>query len=191
MVRLSAAGIEAILHNFTNFVGEGAMPDAGLVQGSDGKFYGTTFQGGIANTGTVFRITPTGALTMVYGFAGPDGAAPFAGLVQGLDGNFYGTTAGGGSFGQGTIFKLSVFLVPPTNQLNQINGIRISGTNVLVSITSLAGKSYQLQYRTSLDNGGWSNVPGATVTGIGGPLTLTDAGGTQPAQRFYRVVIMP
>ena len=76
---------------------DGADPVAGLVQGSDGNFYGTTYGGGANNVGTVFKITPSGTLTTLYSFAGSDGAIPDAGLVQGSDGNFYGTTSGGGA----------------------------------------------------------------------------------------------
>jgi uncharacterized repeat protein (TIGR03803 family)/T5SS/PEP-CTERM-associated repeat protein len=190
--RFNSAGAPTKLHSFTNFVGEGAHPSAGLVQGSDGNFYGTTIKGGIANTGTVFRITASGALTTLRSFTGgPDGAAPAAPLLQGLDGNFYGTTSSGGTNGAGTVFKLSVYLVPPASQLAQITRIQATRTNVAVTITSVAGKGYQLQYRSSLTSGNWSNVLGASLIGIGGPLTLNDPGGAAPAQGFYRVVITP
>ena len=190
--RMSSAGVTTTLHSFTNFVGEGSRPAAGLVQGSDGNFYGTTPGGGISNTGTVFRVTPSGALTTLYGFTGgTDGAAPFAGLVQGIDGNFYGTTTSGGAFGFGTVFKLSVYLVPPANQLGSIASIQMIGTNVVVGLTSIAGKGYQLQYRSSLSSGNWSNVVGAASNGFGGPLVLTDHAGALVPQRFYRVAITP
>lgn len=81
------------LYSFTG-TNDGATPYAGLVQGSDGSFYGTTFAGGTNNAGTVFKITPTGALTSLYSFTGTnDGSYPQAALVQGSDGNFYGTTS--------------------------------------------------------------------------------------------------
>jgi uncharacterized repeat protein (TIGR03803 family) len=71
----------------------GASPSTGLVQGSDGGFYGTTSRGGTSNYGTVFRISTNGALTSLHAFAGGnDGANPYAGLVQGSDGYFYGRT---------------------------------------------------------------------------------------------------
>ncbi len=76
-----------ILWSFTNGV-DGAGPYAGLVQGSDGNFYGTTE----GRSGTVFRISPSGTFTNLHTFTGIDGVHPAAGLVQGIDGNFYGTT---------------------------------------------------------------------------------------------------
>jgi uncharacterized repeat protein (TIGR03803 family) len=79
----------------------GANPQAGLVQGADGNFYGTTYGGGSHGSGTVFRITPAGAITVLYSFCVrancADGANPMAALVQAADGNFYGTTYYGGT----------------------------------------------------------------------------------------------
>jgi uncharacterized repeat protein (TIGR03803 family) len=78
----------------------------GLIQGSDGNFYGTT-----AQDGTVFKITPEGALTTLYSFCSQakcaDGYLPYAGLIEGIDGNFYGTTSRGGAHKWGTIFRLT------------------------------------------------------------------------------------
>jgi len=95
----------------------GGAPYAGLVQGTDGNFYGTGSRGGNGN-GMVFTVTATGTFTMLYSFCAqsgcPDGMSPFAGLVQGADGNFYGATNSGGNFnacsleqGCGTIFKIA------------------------------------------------------------------------------------
>jgi uncharacterized repeat protein (TIGR03803 family) len=87
---------------------DGVEPCAGLVQGSDGSFYGTTEYGGTNSFGTVFRISTNGVLTTLYSFSGDDGANPDAGLVQGSDGYFYGTTEDGGpNGGYGTVFKIS------------------------------------------------------------------------------------
>jgi uncharacterized repeat protein (TIGR03803 family) len=109
--RISATGTLTSLYSFTGK--DGANPHGGLVQGSDGDFYGTTTRGGANNSGSVFKINPKGALTSLYSFTGGiDGACPWAGLVQGSDGNFYGTTyyggtSGFGSRGNGTVFKIS------------------------------------------------------------------------------------
>ena len=93
---------EVVLHSFDGT--DGATPDAGLIQGSDGNFYGTTAGIGMgfgSSNGTVFKITPAGALTTLYSFCGQpncaDGAHPQASLIQGSDGNFYGTTQYGGA----------------------------------------------------------------------------------------------
>ena len=86
----------------------GTYPQGELIQGSDGNFYGTTNEGGAnggpydIQGGTIFKISPSGALTALYNFcsqggsACTDGELPVAGLVQGNDGNFYGTTGNGG-----------------------------------------------------------------------------------------------
>ena len=94
---------EVVLHSFAGT--DGANPDASLIHGRDGNFYGTTAGGGdVGGTnanGTVFKITPSGALTTLYSFCSQpnctDGAYPQASLIQGIDGNFYGTTRCGGA----------------------------------------------------------------------------------------------
>jgi uncharacterized repeat protein (TIGR03803 family) len=84
-----------------------ASPHAGLIQGTDGNLYGTTYQGGSNYAGTIFKIDTTGAtFATLHSFAGSDGAFPWAGLIQGTDGNLYGTTSGfTGNYG--TIFKIN------------------------------------------------------------------------------------
>ena len=97
---------------------DGDNPEAGLVQTTNGYLYGTTSGGGAHNRGTVFKITPSGALTTLHSFCPEsgcaDGAAPYVGLVQGTDGNFYGITDYGGANacaygvgGCGTIFRIT------------------------------------------------------------------------------------
>ena len=105
MFKISTNGALTTLYAFgsiTNASGEaldGANPQAGLVQGSDGNFYGTTYRRRHEQlAGTVFKISTNGVLTSLYSFTGTnDGANPQAGLVQGSDGNFYGTTYHGGT----------------------------------------------------------------------------------------------
>jgi len=111
---------------FTTILGfngsDGAVPQAGLVQGKDGNLYGTTTEGGASNNcnygcGTVFQITADGSRIRLHSFCSqsgcPDGYDPSAGVIQDTDGNFYGTTGFGGASstncpaGCGTIFRIT------------------------------------------------------------------------------------
>jgi uncharacterized repeat protein (TIGR03803 family) len=114
-----------ILHSFTGndnhgFTGDtdGASPWGPLLQAPDGNFYGTTLNGSstaTAPTGTVFKMDPTGKVTILHHFlmsAGGDGVNPYGGLLLAKDGSFYGTTysavgvTGSGSNG-GVIFRIT------------------------------------------------------------------------------------
>jgi uncharacterized repeat protein (TIGR03803 family) len=104
---------ETVLHSFGDgsVANDGQVPDAGLIQASDGNFYGTTYHGGSVGGGTVFKITPSGAVTILHSFfdgsVANDGGDPVAGLIQASDGNLYGTTSEGGSADNGTVFKIT------------------------------------------------------------------------------------
>ena len=101
------------LHMFAGYPSDGGVPDAGVVQATDGNFYGTTYQGGSSSNcqggcGTVFKITSAGTLTTLHSFDWYDGASAIGALVQGSDGNLYGTTYGGGAEPRvGTVFKIT------------------------------------------------------------------------------------
>lgn len=158
--KITIAGIETELYSF--FGGpDGANPTAGLVQGSDGNFYGTTPIGGSTTTGqgqgTVFMVTPAGVETVLYAFLGsPDGANPYGGLVKGSDGNFYGTTASGGIYNAGTVFRIT----PAGSE------------TVLYSFSGSAGDGAQPMAGLAVGSDG--NLYGTTKSG--GP--FTPAGGT-------------
>jgi uncharacterized repeat protein (TIGR03803 family) len=91
----------SVLHDFLGGnSADGCNPTySGIVaQGRDGNMYGTTENGGAPsftnNVGTVFQVTPAGALNVIYSFPSSEteGWLPFSGLTLGTDGNFYGTT---------------------------------------------------------------------------------------------------
>ena len=134
------------------------------MQGSDGNFYGTTSAGGTYGIGTVFRITPSGALTTLHSFTGSDGANPEAALVQSADGSFYGTTNAGGPSGHGNGYG-TVF--------------RITPTGVLTTIHSFAG-SDGFSPQASLIQGSDGNLYGTTSAGgdkgIGTVFKITPGG---------------
>ena len=73
-----------------------ANPAGGLIQGTDGNFYGTSFAGGDFGLGTVFQMTSNGVVTVLASFNGTNGANPRGTMVTDNAGNFYGVTYGGG-----------------------------------------------------------------------------------------------
>jgi len=101
---LTPSGQLTILWNFEGG-NDGEFPYSGPIEGTDGNFYGTTYQGGVNTLGTIYQLTPSGKLTTIYRFDGTHGSFPIGPLVQATDGNLYGTTAGFG-FNYGTIFKI-------------------------------------------------------------------------------------
>jgi uncharacterized repeat protein (TIGR03803 family) len=105
-----SAGMEAVLYSFGSDPSDGTSPFAGLVMDGDGNLYGTTYQGGASNLGTVFKLSSAGTKTVLYSFGSTtnDGAGPKGTLIMDSTGNLYGTTVGGGASGQGTVFKLSL-----------------------------------------------------------------------------------
>ena len=104
--KLTAAGSVTTLHSFD--CGTAGCQPTGLIQASDGDFYGTTDRGGGPfGGGTVFKLTPAGAITPLHSFDCATEGCPPRGLIQASDGNFYGTTNGDGTAGGGTVFKLT------------------------------------------------------------------------------------
>jgi uncharacterized repeat protein (TIGR03803 family) len=120
--KIDLDGTLTTIYNFCSqsSCGDGAAPYAGVTEGTNGAFYGTTSAGGANNScyngniygcGTVFKITSSGALTTLYYFCSDsncaDGAVPLGGLVQAVNGEIYGTTTVGGGPGYGTVFKIA------------------------------------------------------------------------------------
>ncbi|HVM50176.1 MAG TPA: choice-of-anchor tandem repeat GloVer-containing protein [Candidatus Acidoferrum sp.] len=104
--RATTAGVVTLLASFDYT--SGGTPMAGLVQDSDGTFYGTTYYGGTNGAGTVFKMTADGTITSLYSFTGEaDGGNPFGGLLLSSDGNLYGTTEAGGTYSAGTLFRIT------------------------------------------------------------------------------------
>jgi uncharacterized repeat protein (TIGR03803 family) len=153
------------MHTFDAADGQGPT---GLVQGTDGNFYGTTEYGG-ANCpnfgcGTVFKITLSGTLTTLYSFCPDlqsnctDGQVPTAALVQGTDGNFYGSTLFGAS--GSTVFKIT-----PSGALTTLSTVGFA-PNALIQATD--GNFYGTTQATgsNANNGGTIFVmtPSGAVT---------------------------
>ena len=87
----------------------GAIPEAGLVQGTDGALYGTASAGGVNGYGVVYKLNTngTGFLVIKNFDNAVSGGYPYGALSQGSDGALYGTATEGGSGDHGTVFKLN------------------------------------------------------------------------------------
>jgi uncharacterized repeat protein (TIGR03803 family) len=134
--KITSAGVLTTLYTFcnTSSCADGSGP-GGLIQGTDGNFYGTTSAGGSHNVGTIFEMTPAGVLTTLHNFVVVDGKNP-VGLVQATSGNFYGTAMFGGASGNGTVFRLGTGLAPFAKTLPTMGRV---GSTVLILGNNLAG----------------------------------------------------
>ncbi len=147
----SVAAPGVTISNLYSFAGgaDGSNPN-GLMQDTNGYFYGTTQNGGANSGGTIFQMTGRWRrLTTLGAFNGPGNGGGFsstAALVQGLDGYLYGTTQDGGANGDGTIFKVST------------NGI-------LTTVYSFDGGDGGFSRCTPLIVGADGNIYGTTSTG--------------------------
>lgn len=118
LFKLTPTGTLTVLYDFGG-AGLPGHPYSAPILGTDGNLYGTLIDGGPSGCtylnggcGAVYKITPSGTLTILHQFLGPEGGNPYAPLVLGTDGNFYGTTAAGGTIGTsfanlGTVFKIT------------------------------------------------------------------------------------
>lgn len=193
---MTTRGKITILHSFD--LTDGATPSGPLVQATDGNFYGTTQQGGANNNcaygcGTVFKLTPKGALKTLYTFCSQtnctDGAVPQAGLLQATNGIFYGVTTGGGTSGAGTVFSLSTGLGPfvtfvqraaEVGQTAEILGQRLTGTTK-VAFNGTSTKEFTVKTDTFLT----ATVPAGATTGY---VTVTTPKGRLTSNVPFRVI---
>jgi uncharacterized repeat protein (TIGR03803 family) len=196
-----------VLYNFcaSSNCSDGAVPWSGLVQGSDGNFYGTTNDGGTGTNcpglggtpcGTAFKISSTGEFTSLYSFchrAGcTDGGVPLALLIQRTDGAFYGTTSEGaetGCFdGCGTAFRLSVGLGPfvQANPVFGKDGFKISilGSN-LNGATSVTFNGTPATFTVVSNSLIKATVPAGATTGT---IEVTTPGGVLASNVAFQIL---
>ncbi len=177
---MSPAGASTLSASFNTT--NGAYPAARLIQGADGNFYGTTRQGGTnGGFGTVFQMTPAGALTSLYSFSVAVGDHPLAGLAVGADGNLYGTAQDGGIGPDGIAFRLSVPMAPKFRNVTQTGG------TLNFTWSAVAGQMYQLQSISDLTKTNWSNL-GGFITATNGTMTGSDV--VAPGSHFYRIQLL-
>ena len=107
---LSPSGTERVLYDFNTSDPNGWQPNGNLEMDTNGNLYGTASFGGpygpSASYGTVFKLAPSGELTVLHGFNGTDGMYPYGNVVL-SKGNLYGTTYAGGAYNGGTVWEIT------------------------------------------------------------------------------------
>ena len=185
--KITAAGALTVLHEFNGT--DGSSPTAGLVQATDGNFYGTTPAGGSANIGVIFKITPAGTYSVVYNFDGTTGKSPNVALVQHANGILYGdTTMGGtGTNNAGVFYSLNigatpfVRLVPSSAKVGrtvEILGQGFTGT------TGVSFNGTAATFHVSSDTYLTTTVPAGAKTGY---ISVVTPGGTLKSNKTFRV----
>jgi uncharacterized repeat protein (TIGR03803 family) len=170
--KITPSGTLTTLHSFEG--ADGAGPRAGLVQGANGDFYGTTNLGGANGTGTVYKVTRGGTLTTLYSFCSQippicwGGGYPVAGLVQATNGKFYGATEGGGDYGDGTVFKIT-----PSGTLTTLHSF--DGTDGTYPLGTLIQAADGNLYGTT-SYGGAGHACQVPYPGCGTVFTITPSG---------------
>jgi uncharacterized repeat protein (TIGR03803 family) len=173
---------------------DGENPRTGLVQATDGNFYGVTQNGGASDScqeggcGTLFRITPRGTLATLHSFDYTEGGYPAAALIQDTDGEFYGTTPNGGAHNLGTIFSLSAGLGPfvetqPTSTKVGA-GVRILGTD-LTGVTSVTFNGTPAIFKVVSSSFITTTAPTGATTG---EVQVVTPGGTLTSNVPFRVL---
>jgi uncharacterized repeat protein (TIGR03803 family) len=200
--KITPSGKFTRLHSFCAQAGckDGAFPSGGLVQGTDGNFYGATLGGGdivvcggaADGCGTVFKITPDGVLTTLHSFRYTDGAGP-GGLLQATNGSFYGTTGFGGNlncgmWGCGTVFSLNlhvrpfVALVRSAGKVGQTFGVLGQG---FVGTTRVSLNGFPAKFTVKSDTFILATVPEGARTGF---VRVTTPGGILTSSVRFRVI---
>ena len=184
--QLTPQGRVTILHSFADgsVLNDNGNPK-GLVQGSDGNFYGTTDGDPSIEDGTIFKMTSQGTETILHFFnshVDEDGKNPEGGLIQGVDGNLYGTTFGGGLDYGGIIYRISLKGAPSitsvdhaTFTVGQLGAFTVTATQApYFSATGLPSWA-SLDETTGILSGTPPDMQGAPFT-----VTLTASDGADP-----------
>lgn len=173
-----------VLHYFSG--SDGANPEGGLLEASDGNLYGTTFSGGISNVGCVFRVDKFGDnYSVLKQFSGgvADGANPSAALSEATNGVLFGTTYTGGNFTNGTIFSINkngtgytvLTHFAGTNGANPSTSLLSASDGRLYGTTDAGGTSSNgTVFAVNLDGSDFTNLVHFTGTGGDGASPLAD-----------------
>jgi len=195
---VTPTGTLTVLHEL-NGTTDGARPLAGLVQATDGNFYGVAGTGGSSSGyGTLFQVTPGGSYSVLHNFDATTGGSPGANLVQHTNGLLYGGALVGGTGklclngahdGCGTFYSWNanlpafVALLPNLGKVGNIieilgqgftsaSTVSFNGTPAVVAAQGNTGTYLRAQ------------VPSGATTGF---VTVTNSSGTLTSNKQFVV----
>jgi uncharacterized repeat protein (TIGR03803 family) len=181
----------SVLYDFGATPSDGLGPQGGLMQATDGKFYGSTTQGGRFGYGSLFQITSAGVYSQLYSFPivqGVSDQTPVAPPTQETNGTFFGLTQTGGNNGLGSVYTLNMGLGPfiafvtPSGKVGsraQILGQSLTGTTS-VTFNGLAASSFSVISDTYIT----AVVPVGATTG---PVVVATPEGSLSSNVNFRV----
>jgi uncharacterized repeat protein (TIGR03803 family) len=115
--KVTLDGTVSMFYDFSATSSQANEPGAGLMEATDGNFYGALWSGGFNGDGGVYQLTKSGVFTLVHEFYGFTGARPQSALIQHTSGKLYGTASGGGANNSGVMFELDMGLGPFVSHL--------------------------------------------------------------------------
>jgi uncharacterized repeat protein (TIGR03803 family) len=184
--KITPGGTLTSLHSFTP-ASDGGTPQGGLVQATDGNFYGGGYLGGSKGDGTIFRITPGGTFSTRYNFTGTTGGFPMITLLQHTNGILYGDTSVSGAHNSGVVFSLKASLTPyaallPTSgKVAKVIGILGQGFN---GATGVSFNGTAAKFTISSDTFLTATIPAGAKTGI---VTVAIPSGNLKSKINFRV----
>ena len=186
--KLTPSGQFTLLHTF-NGTTDGKQPSGGLVEATDGNFYGATTIGGSKNYGTIYKITAAGAFSVVYNFDNTTGATPQVTLFQHTNGDLYGDAYGGGKSGYGAIYTLDTELQPFVTLLPNWGTVGTSIGILGQNFTSASAVSFDgasASFTVDSDTYLTVTVPTAAITG-----SVTVSTGAGPLKSNQIFIVLP
>ena len=188
--KLSARGSLTILHNFrdASCPNDGQYPIAGLIQASDGNFYGATSKGGKTDAGVIFEVGADGSYSVLYDFDGGHGYGPVSNLIQHTNGKIYGMTNQGGTSNSGVVYSLDLGLPPfvalarTWGRVGQAGGILGQG---FTGATSVSLNGVPAPFKVVSDTYLTATVPPGATSGY---VTVTTPSGTLTSNKKFIVL---
>lgn len=191
--KITPSGVFTVLHNFAND-GQGSQPLAGLVPGTDGKFYGTVSTNPGVSAGLLYQITSTGVYTILHQYtrANNDGGSPQTAMIQHTGGILFGDTENGGTgtfCACGVLYSLDMDLnpfvtfLPPHSQGKVGKMIGLLGQG-FTGATNVTFNGTAASFHVASDTYMTTTVPSGAGTGS---IRVTGGGGTLTSNRIFRV----